>query len=134
MTAHQEFTLQLGQYAPQQFCGSSPTDYFYISGTMKSTQDVIVTRNGTYSSTSSDRATIDVTPVNIATGQPRGAPFKGEVGEVNTNYLSSGSAIVTLLNLQTMQPGGPNRGTQLVTLTVGPGRFASYNKSVRCYD
>lgn len=127
MAAHQEAIVQLGQYAPQQFCGSSPTDYFYITGPMKVTEDVLVTLDGTYISTATDAGTFDVTPVNIATGQPRGAPFKAAITEVNTNYISRTSAVVTLSNLQAMPPGGPDRGTQLVTLRVGPGTYANYN-------
>ena len=132
MTASQEFTLQMGQIVPKPFCSTGPADYVQISGPMHVTERVVVTPGGSYSNTSFMEVKLDVVQFDPIAGQPVGTPYKGLITDLVNGSIAGPVQFVAENTTQTMYPSAPGRGTQSVTLRVGPGDSSGYSKVESC--
>ena len=131
----QEFTIQFDQVIPKPFCSGDGFQYLYVTGPVRLTQRVIVTRSGNYLSLFHAHGRLDLTPVDPSTSPPTPlAPtYTAVINEYHRAHVNDQVSSAASLTLQIeVPPSGPFRGRLKAVLTVGPGSSTEYDLQVEC--
>jgi hypothetical protein len=125
-----DFTLPFNQLIPRPFCASGPTDYVLVQGPVAITTSVRVNANGQLQSHNTLRGDLDITPIDIMTGQPSGPAFRAQIWQIdNTGIAGNGAHVESKLARKALPPGVGYLTQHLIT---GPNGLAKYTSTERC--
>jgi hypothetical protein len=124
-----DLTLPFNQVIPRPFCSAGPTDFVLVQGPVDITVRTEV--DGTsLESHNTLRGDLDITPIDISTGQPSGPTFKAQISQIdNAGVGSSGTRVDAVLQRKALPPGVGFLQTRLVT---GPNGLARFMSSEKC--
>ena len=128
----QQFVVQFDQVIPRPFCAASPDEYLYVKGPVSLTKTVRSRGRGELTTQYRAQADLTVVPVNPATGQPTGAPYRAKVWEEQSTATGNLTSLAVGLLTQTELPGNlPGLGRLRDEFHVGP-LVARFDREVRC--
>ncbi len=122
----QTLTITMGIDLPAPFC--NPGGFVHVAGPLQLSQTTTVTTDGDYASAFATKGTVTVTQL-----APGGQTFDAKIAELDASALTNLFSQASLFNVQSMAPGGPNRGTQTTSFVIGPARLTAYSQRVTCY-
>jgi hypothetical protein len=132
-THEESVVIDYGQFVPRPFCADGPYDWLYVEGPVTFTLRTRVDRHGLYSASGGYAGTITATPVDIATGQPIGEPFKGRVSSLQYGLLGNRTACVLQADRKlTREAAGPQ--ITLSRLQVTTFGLKTYYELTHCLD
>ena len=124
------FRIEFGQMIPRPFCATGPTDYVQVTGPMDISTRVQVNKRGEMQSHKVVRATLEVTPIDVSTGQPTGPAFRAHISQIDETSINNGGVRVNASFVeQALPPGVGYLRRQLVT---GPNGLAKSTHHQRC--
>lgn len=130
-TSRQELTITYGQVIPKPFCAAGPADFLLVQGPVTLVQEVSAA--GDYRMTFRAQGELSAVPFDPATGQPVGAPLQARVSERQESWLSGSShGIKGLIDQALLPEGDPGAGRLRITILVGSGRPAEYDRREQC--
>ncbi len=134
-TVRRDFTIEFAQVIPRPLCSTGPLDWVHVSGPVRFSHQVAVTRQGEVSAQTQVTGGLEVTPVDILQGGvPIGPTRSARVTDHFSARTRGGSADVSSRSIRLLTAAGGTGGTeQLRTeLRVGPGGIADDDRVERC--
>jgi hypothetical protein len=127
-----EYSLELpfNQVIPRPFCSQGPADYVHVAGPVHIDVRTRVNELGALETHNALGGDLTITPIDILTGQPTGAPFAAQISEIdNTNVGPNGTSVNAVLMRKALPPSNGFLTTHLVT---GPNGSARFSYSEKC--
>ena len=124
-----DLAVPFNQLIPRPFCSSGPTDFVMVQGTVELGVRSRVSQNGQLETHNTLRGDLQVTPIDVATGQPSGAPFPAQISAVDeTGVGPTGTHVNALLQRKALPPGVGFLSAHLLTGPNGSARFTTNEK------
>jgi hypothetical protein len=129
----QVFQWDFGPY-PKPFCATADVPYVHIGGTVTMWQADALTESGEYTRDFKAEGTLDVTPIDLSTGQPDfSRTYKAIVRQHQLASFWEGMLSVSVQIKQSeVPPIGLERGRSTSMLQLGPNGRTSYTASENC--
>jgi len=121
VVSKREFVLDFDQTIPKPFCSSGPLDYLSVTGPIRFTQQVVVSRSGNYITRFHALGQLELTPINPLTGD-MGEPLRAQVSERDRSVVTDQVTMVSTFRTQLLLPKNRDEsGSIFLSLRVGPG-------------
>ncbi len=125
-----DFVVPFDMVVPKPFCPQSESDNVLIQGPLHLTTRTRVNSQGRLESHNTLRGELEVTPIDVTTGLPRGRSFRALIsGMDNTGVGPNGSHVSATLKQMALPPG---TGQQTMHLVTGPNGLAYLTFRERC--
>jgi hypothetical protein len=130
----QQFVIQFDQVIPRPFCASGPADVVHVQGPVELHKSVQVTPAGALTSEFLARGRLRLTPVDPATGAPRGQSYEADVKDHQiARFDDDGGQVNGVATQMELPQGVAGRGRKSVRLQVGPGGVTLFDQDVSCH-
>ncbi|HSJ62483.1 MAG TPA: hypothetical protein VK922_01135 [Gemmatimonadaceae bacterium] len=128
-----DLVITYGQVVPKPFCASSTAALIRIDGPISLRQRAELTGTGDYTVNFTATGGVSITPIDGATGQPNGAPYRARILERHAGHL--GDLVQSAFSLREqieLPPTGVERGLLHEMLQAGNDGRDRYTLTVDC--
>jgi hypothetical protein len=135
-TARYELELPFDQVVPRPMCQTSPTDWIHALGHVRILHRVTTTPQGEVSSEIQVVGSLDVTPLDLATGQPTGSPRRAQIADhySASSLARTGRVLSQQLRLLTASGGTAEPESERTRFRVGPDGLTDFARITHCSD
>lgn len=135
-TVRYDFELPFDQVVPRPMCQTSPTDWIHAVGSVRFSHQVTTDARGEVGSQIQVTGSLDVTPLDLATGQPVGGPRRARISD---HYSASsqgrdGRILSQQLRLLTASGGTAEPESERIRFRVGPAGLTDFARLTHCSD
>jgi hypothetical protein len=127
--AEYDLVVPFDQVIPRPFCSQGPTDFVLVQGSVGLGVRTSVSDTGELETHNTLRGDLQVTPIDITTGQPSGQTFPAQISAMdNTGVEPTGTRVNALVQRKALPPGVGFLSAHLLTGPNGSARFTTSEK------
>lgn len=123
-----EFDHPFGQAIPKPFCSTGPGDFVYVSGQLHMEHRVRTDRDGWQVGRFEAAGTLQVVPINPATGEVLGLPYPATVSEVYHSLITDSRQGASMRAVQVLR----SDPTQWLVEALWAGGLKGYLRKESC--